>query len=67
MYSFKDAAKTRSAAPSSNKFAVTAFTVNKNCMTALRGRGEYKGGSFAAANSLLNDYFLSMTTKVADW
>lgn len=34
-------------------------------MTALRGRGEYSGGTFGASNSLLNDYFVTLTTKVA--
>lgn len=36
-------------------------------MTALRGRGEYSGGSWNAAGSLLNDYFVTLTTKVADY
>jgi hypothetical protein len=43
------------------------FATNAEVMTAFRGRGEYGGGSWSASTSLLNDYFVTLTTKVADW
>jgi len=38
-------------------------------MTALRGRGEMSAGAWddSASASTLNDYWLSVTTKVSEW
>lgn len=67
MYSKKDAAEKTSAAGLRNSFVVEAFTTNSEYMTAFRGKGEYAGGSWSASESLLNDYFITLTTKVAEW
>jgi len=64
-YSWEDAAKTRSAWAPFNVFKVTGMVTNPEKMTALRGRGEYDGGSWSNDKSLLNDYFLTVTTKAA--
>lgn len=68
-YTFKDDSSytTRSVAPNLSTFAVTKFMANPKVMTALRGRGEYSGGTWNAAGSLLNDFFVTLTTKVADY
>jgi hypothetical protein len=54
---------TRNTSPITETFTLSKNVANPSVLTALRGRGEYSGGSWNNAGSLLNDYFIHLTNK----